>query len=231
MAIRSRPEDRRRSVWQSRSGFGRWPSLAPCARGRTCAAQATARIVPERYSSSNPAMVCRQTMKGGMHPAAASRQVILGVLAFAVRRKALSSRGPPLVRGPWLAQPAQLAAALGAGRVAGGQFDRHAGNMVRDRLGASVWRRGYHRAGAALRSLRRWRPRSSPAPVASARRSPVTPRTGVPGAPPTGACPALARRAFIPSIRPLDGSILLCRTVLHSRSEWPETSLRPAKVL
>ena len=110
---------------------------------------------------------------------------------------------------------------------------------------ASACRLMRHPADAAWRSSRRWRSRSSPKPAATAQRSPtvrrirnrsggsISRRTRTDGRDglPTGACPALALRAFIPSIRLLDGSILLRRTVLHSRSEPPGTSLRPAKAL
>ena len=137
------------------------------------------------------------------------------------------------------AQPAQFTATMGAFCTAGGQIDLYMRNVIRDRLALRVVGGGILRQ---TRSSRRWRSRAplssdpwrtmtrSPAPVATARMSRMTPRTDGRAGPPVGACPALALRAFIPSIRPLDGSILLRRAVLHSRSEPPATLLRPTKL-
>ena len=47
------------------------------------------------------AMVCRQTMRGGVHPASVFRQMILWVLPFAVARELISNPCAPLVRAPW----------------------------------------------------------------------------------------------------------------------------------
>ena len=110
---------------------------------------------------------------------------------------------------------------------------------------ASACRRVYHPAGAASPSSPRRRSRSFPALTATARTSlrvrrirnrsggSISRRTRSDGRVglPTDACPALALRGFSPSIRPPDGSILLCRTALHSRSAPPGTSLPSAKVL
>ena len=76
---------------------------------------------------------------------------------------------------------------------------------------ASACRPVHLRAGAVGPSSRRWRSRSSPRQVATARRSRRMPRSDGNVGLPTGGCPALAFRVFIPSIRPLDGSILLAQ--------------------